>query len=160
MSARERARERAREEARERDREREQAAIVYSDDLTGVQAGHLRGFFEGWPSPPSPETHLRLLRASSHVVLALEHDSGRVVGFVTALSDGVLSAYLPLLEVLPTYRGRGIGTALVRRMLARLAGLYMVDVVCDPALVGFYARFGLRPATAASLRDHARQAGR
>lgn len=158
MSARERARERAREQAR--DRATEQAAIVYRDDLTGVQPDHLRGFFEGWPSPPSPETHVRLLRASSHVVLALEHDSGRVVGFVTALSDGVLSAYLPLLEVLPAYRGRGIGTALVRRMLARLAGLYMIDVVCEPALVGFYARFGLRPAEAASLRDHARQAGR
>lgn len=148
------ARERVGEDARE------QAAIVYRDDLSDVQAGHLRGFFDGWPSPPSPATHLRLLRGSSHVVLALEHDSGRVVGFVNALSDGVLSAYLPLLEVLPAYRGRGIGTALVRRMLARLAGLYMVDVVCDPALVGFYARFGLRPTAAASLRDHARQAGR
>ncbi len=28
-----------------------------------------------------------------------------VVGFVNALSDGRLSAYIPLLEVLPDYRG-------------------------------------------------------
>ena len=34
-------------------------------------------------------------------------DAGRVVGFVTAISDGVLSAYIPLLEVLPEYQGAG-----------------------------------------------------
>jgi len=45
-------------------------------------------------------------------------ENGRVVGFVTAVSDGVVSAFLPLLEVLPEYQGRGIGSELVRRMLS------------------------------------------
>ena len=64
----------------------------------------------------------------------------------------------PHLEVLPAYQGRGIGSELVRRMLARLDDLYMVDLVCDPELQPFYARLGLRPAAAMVLRRYERQA--
>lgn len=135
--------------------------IVYRESVAGIEASQLRGFFADppWPNPPTPETHLRLLRGSDHVVLAVDDESGQVVGFVTAVGDGVLSAYLPLLEVLPAYRGRGIGGELVRRMLDRLADLYMVDLVCDPELEPFYARFGLRPAHAMVRRNYARQSG-
>ncbi|CAN5189789.1 hypothetical protein BH18ACT12_BH18ACT12_03640 [soil metagenome] len=83
-----------------------------------------------------------MLRGSSQVVLAC--DGTRVVGFVPAISDGVLSAYLPLLEVLPEYQGRGIGRELVRRVLAALGGLYMVDLVCDEDVVPFYERLRLQ----------------
>ena len=59
-----------------------------------------------------------------------------VVGFVTAVSDGVLSAYIPLLEVLPEYQDRGIGSELMRRILEQLDDLYMVDVLCDAESAG------------------------
>jgi len=116
--------------------------IVYTDNSEGVEPAQLEGFFVGWPNPPSPERHLKILRGSHAVVLAREE--GRVVGFVTAVSDGVLSAYIPLLEVLPEYQGRGIGSELMRRMLEALGGLYMVDLCCDAELEPFYARLGLR----------------
>jgi ribosomal protein S18 acetylase RimI-like enzyme len=74
-------------------------------------------------------------------VLAVEGE--RVVGFVTAFSEGVLSAYIPLLEVLPEYQRRGVGSELVRRILARLSDLYMVDLACDADLVPYYERLGL-----------------
>jgi ribosomal protein S18 acetylase RimI-like enzyme len=138
----------------------EEAQIEYREGLTGLEPAHLQAFFEGWPSPPDAETHLALLRGSSHVVLAREAGSPRVVGFVTAISDGVLAAYVPLLEVLPGWRGRGIGSELVRRLLARLEDLYMVDLVCDPGLEGFYRRFGLVPAKAMIRRHFAAQSGR
>lgn len=70
---------------------------------------------EGWSSPPSSQEHLDLRRNSSHVVIA--SDDGKVVGFATAISDGVLSAYIPLLEVLPAYQRRCIGTELMKRLL-------------------------------------------
>lgn len=135
------------------------AQVRYRTDLDGIAPEQLHGFFEGWPNPPTPQTHLRILRGSSAFVLAIDAANGRVVGFVTALSDGVISAYLPLLEVLPAYRGRGIGRALVRRVLTELGDLYMVDVTCDPDVVPFYRALGLRPATAASLRRGWLQAG-
>ncbi|HET7572581.1 MAG TPA: GNAT family N-acetyltransferase [Gaiellaceae bacterium] len=115
--------------------------IEYRDTVDGIDAAHLAGFFAGWPDPPSRERHLDLLRRSTHRVLAL--DRGQVVGFVTAVSDGVLSAYVPLLEVLPGYQRRGIGTELMRRVLAKLEGLYMVDLSCDAELEPFYRRLGM-----------------
>lgn len=133
--------------------------IRFQTDLDGVTAARLRGFFAGWPNPPTPETHLRILRGCTAVVLAVDAESGRVVGFVTALSDGVLSAYLPLLEVLPGYRGRGIGSELVRRVLVALGELYMVDVTCDPDVMPFYLSLGLSRATGASMRRYPRQSG-
>ena len=116
--------------------------IEYADSLEGVEPRQLEGFFVGWPSPPPPERHLELLHGSAAVVLA--RDGDRLVGFVTAISDGVLSASIPLLEVLPEYQGRGIGTELMRRILARLDGLYMVDLSCDAPLEPFYARLGFQ----------------
>jgi ribosomal protein S18 acetylase RimI-like enzyme len=95
-----------------------------------------------------------LLRGSSHVVLA--RDGRRVVGFITAISDGVLSAYIPLLEVLPDHQGRGIGKELTRRLLAQLEGLYMVDLSCDEDLVPFYEPLGLMRLDAAlGIRNRA-----
>jgi ribosomal protein S18 acetylase RimI-like enzyme len=114
----------------------------YVESADGVEADDLAGgFFVGWPQPPSPERHLELLRGSDQIVLA--RADGRVVGFVTAISDGVLSAYVPLLEVLPAYQGQGIGSELMRRLLAQLEGLYMVDLCCDAELEPFYQRLGL-----------------
>ena len=133
--------------------------ITYRSSLDGIEARHLEGFFEGWPSPPSPDTHLRILQGSSTFVLAVDSDSDSVVGFVTAISDGVLSAYLPLLEVRTEHRGRGIGRELVRRVLETLQALYMVDLSCDPELRAFYEELGFREGTAMMRRNYDAQAG-
>src|SRR5439155_430666 len=110
----------------------------------GVAAESLRGFFVGWPNAPSPETHRRLLERSDHFVLAVDGETGNVVGFITAITDGVLSAYIPHLEVLPAYQRRRIGTELTRRMLATLEGFYGIDLLCDPDVESFYVRLGMK----------------
>lgn len=130
--------------------------IGYTDNLDGIAADKLQGFFEGWPNPPDPATHLRLLQGSSHVGLAWRDD--RVIGFITAISDGVLSAYIPLLEVVPDERGNGVGAELLRRMLERL-DVYMVDLMCDPNRMAFYKRNGMRPTQGMALRNYSRQSG-
>lgn len=133
--------------------------IVYTDAVQDISSTQLSGFFVGWPNPPTPETHLRLLHGSDHVLLAVDDATGQVIGFITALSDGVLAAYIPLLEVLPAYQGQGIGSELVRRMLERLRSLYMVDLLCDPELQPWYERFGLQRASGMLVRNYARQSG-
>ena len=133
--------------------------IRYTDSLEGITEEHLAGFFVGWPSPPSRETHVRILKGSSAVVLAVDDAESRVVGFVTAVTDGVLSAYISLLEVLPEYRRRGIGSGLANRMMEKLKKLYMVDLICDPHMEDFYSRFGMKPAHAMAVRRYERQSG-
>ena len=134
--------------------------IIYADSLAGIGPGNLRGFFVGWPNPPTPETHLRILSGSDAVVLARDEATEAVVGFITAISDGVSCAYIPHLEVLPEYQGRGIGSELARRMLEKLSRLYMIDLMCDPDVQPFYARLGMRPATGMLIRNYDRQSGR
>jgi GNAT superfamily N-acetyltransferase len=127
------------------------AGVVYTSDVATLRADELVGFFVNWPSPPSPAGHLEILRGSDYVVLAKDAE-GRVIGFITAISDGVLSAFIPLLEVLPEYQGHGIGSELVRRMLVELEDFYMVDLVCDPELEPFYRRFGMTSFAGMSVR--------
>jgi ribosomal protein S18 acetylase RimI-like enzyme len=134
------------------------SGIAYRDHPDSLSPEQLRGFFVGWPNPPSPEAHLRILRGSAAVEVAIDEASGAVVGFVTAISDGVSCAYIPHLEVLPAYQGRGIGTALLERLLARLRHLYMIDLTCDPEVQPFYARLGLRPSNGMLARNYDRQA--
>ncbi|MGI8688442.1 MAG: GNAT family N-acetyltransferase [Thermomicrobiales bacterium] len=134
--------------------------IVYTDSLEGITADALRGgFFVGWPNPPDAETHLRLLKGGDHVFLALDDATANVVGFVTAISDGVTCAYIPHLEVLPPYQGQGIGMELMRRMLDTLRELYMIDLLCDEEVQPFYARLGMRPTTGMMVRNYDRQSG-
>ena len=133
--------------------------IRYADTCEQITSNQLKGFFEGWLNPPSPETHLQLLENSDESILAIDDDSGTVIGFITAITDHVLSAYIPLLEVLPEYRGSGIGKELVRRMLDQFSGLYMIDLLCDPELQSFYASLGMRPATGMMVRNYEYQSG-
>jgi ribosomal protein S18 acetylase RimI-like enzyme len=133
--------------------------ISYLDSADGITVEQLNGFFEGWPSPPSRETHLQILKASYAVVLAVDESSGAVVGFATAISDGILAAYIPLLEVLTSHRGRDIGSELMRRMLERLERFYMVDLATDPDKEAFYSPLGMKPAFAMVLRRYDRQSG-
>ncbi len=133
--------------------------IRYQNSAEGIRPDQLEGFFEGWPSPPSPDTHIAILRGSYRVVLAVDDEIDSVVGFISAVSDGVLAAYIPLLEVLPSYRRRGIGRELVTRMQEELGDLYMVDLVCDEAMESFYASLGMKPAHAMTVRRYDRQSG-
>jgi len=130
--------------------------IAYRTSLAGVTPAMLDGFFEGWAAPPTPADHLRILAGSDHVVLAVDDERETVVGFVTALTDGVRAAFIPLLEVLPDWRGRGVGTALMRRMLDQLEAFSAIDLTCDPELQPFYARLGLQPSVGMCLRDYTR----
>jgi ribosomal protein S18 acetylase RimI-like enzyme len=116
--------------------------VIYTDTADAITADQLRGFFVGWPVAPSPERHLELLRGRHAVELALDDDA--VVGFVTATGDGVMSAFIPLLEVLPEYQHQGVGTELVRRLLGQLDDLYMIDLCCDADLEPFYTALGFQ----------------
>ena len=101
------------------------------DDIVPEQLAGPDGFFVGGPTPPSPATPRRILAGSAHRVVAVDDATGQVVGFANAISDGVLAAYIPLLEVRPGYQRRGIGTALMQRLMAQLDDLYMVDLMAS-----------------------------
>ena len=115
------------------------------------------GFFKGWPNPPGKAVHRKLLLNSYMSFVAIEEN--RIVGFINVISDGVLSAYIPLLEVVDAYKGQGIGTRLVEKVIEATRDLYMIDVACDDDVVPFYAKFDMMRGNAMSVRNYGRQSG-
>ncbi|OGR63642.1 MAG: GNAT family N-acetyltransferase [Elusimicrobia bacterium GWB2_63_22] len=134
--------------------------MKYQQSIESITPAMLQGFFVDWPNPPAPKTHLRLLKNSDMVVLAIDTKTRLVIGFITAISDRVLSCYIPFLEVLPAYQGRKIGQKLVRKMLQKLKSVYMIDLMCDKKLQGFYKRFKMQPSTGMISRNYKNQSGK
>lgn len=128
--------------------------ITYQDTTEGITVGMLEGFFQGWTRPRDPKTHLEILKNSDLVVLAVDSEKRKVVGFVTAITDHVQAAFIPLLEVLPDYQRQGIGTELMRRMLDRLTDVLAIDLTCDTSLQSFYHRLGMQPSVGMIIRRH------
>lgn len=133
--------------------------MMYKNTTCDISSEMLEGFFVDWPKPPNPQTHLLLLNKSSKVIIAIDENTNQVVGFITAISDGVLSAYIPFLEVLPEYKNKGIGKELVSRMLIELADIYMIDLCCDDDLVPYYDAFGMTKTNGMVFRNYKMQSG-
>lgn len=133
--------------------------ISIQDSCKNITSDMLKGFFAGWKEYPEPDKLLLILNNSEYKFMAIDDADHKVIGFINAISDGVLSAYIPLLEVLPEYQGRGIGSELVNNMLDKLKDHYMIDVVCDESVQKFYERFGLIKYSAMILRNYDKQGG-
>ncbi len=93
-----------------------------------------------------------MLEGSDHVVMALSKGR-RVIGFVTAITDGFSCAHIPYLEVLPEWQGKGVGTELMRRMLTRLKAFYAIDLICDEDARSFYERLGFESGCGMYIRN-------
>ena len=131
--------------------------IVYQDNLDSINPEMLNDFFDGWKKFPSKEKHFKSLQNSEFKILAIDDVTNKVIGFINAISDGVLSAYIPLLEVIPDYKNKGIGTELIKRMLEKLKHYYMIDIMCDESLQSFYGKFGLIKSSGMILRNYDKQ---
>ncbi len=132
--------------------------ITYTDSLHELSPNDLTGLFAHWGSPPAPAAILRIFQGSDLVLLARDGENGSVIGYITAITDGVSTAYIPHLEVRTGWQGQGIGSELARRMLQRLSHIYAIDLMCDPELQPFYARLGFRAWTGMLIRNYDRQA--
>jgi hypothetical protein len=60
--------------------------IISAADLVEEQ---IQGLFSYWGMPPTAADILRIFQGSDHVVLAIDEERGQVIGYITAISDGV-----------------------------------------------------------------------
>src|SRR5437868_649083 len=91
-----------------------------------------------------PRQIVELSIQTSSRVLGL-YDGTRQVGFCRVVSDGFRVAYLADVYVLPEYRGRGIGTELVREAVENGPHAECVWLLHTRDAHPFYARFGFGP---------------
>lgn len=76
----------------------------------------------------------------------------RLVGFARAVSDGVSTAYLSSVMVDPDHRRRGIGRAMIERLLADRDGIKFV-LHARQGAAAFYAATGFVEAADMHVRD-------
>ena len=69
-------------------------------------------------------------------------DGNKLIGFVRAVTDDVYRAYVEDMIVDREYRGEGIGSEMMRRLLERLEHVEEITLNCDLKLTDFYRQFG------------------
>ena len=97
-----------------------------------------------WSSAEKPELLHKALAASHSLFSAW--DGSKLVGLGNAISDGYLVVYYPHLIVLPEYQGQGIGSELMRRLMARYADFHQHMLVADGRAQDFYRKCGFERA--------------
>jgi GNAT superfamily N-acetyltransferase len=98
----------------------------------------------------------RQVTGAWRVVGCYEQQSGALVGFARAVSDGVGLAYLADVYVLPDHRGQGLGTRLVDVMVEQGPGAGFRWLLHTADAHGLYERFGFAPPDQTLLeRPHA-----
>ena len=101
-----------------------------------------------WSSGHFPEKLQRAMRGFSSVDSAWDGD--KLIGLISAMDDGVMTAYIHYLLVRPEYQGAGVGRALVERMKARYSGYLRIVLVAYDEEIGVYEACGFEKASHAS----------
>ncbi len=115
-----------------------------SDDLQRVDLDTVwsylstQAYWGRWRTRAEVEAQVR---GAWRLVAAYQGD-GSLVGFARAVSDGIALAYLADVFVLPAHRGRGLGLAVVRRLVDDGPGAGFRWLLHTRDAHGLYAKLG------------------
>jgi ribosomal protein S18 acetylase RimI-like enzyme len=117
-------------------------------EIVEINRDNLRGVFdlckrEGWESYCEDiELTWKALTAPG-VVTMVAVDGDKTLGFAYLITDGEIQSHLALIAVDKSYRGKGIGTRLVREVFAR-SGAKWIDLMSTEGANDFYRAFAHR----------------
>jgi len=101
---------------------------------------------EGWWSKGTDDAALvdRIV-AGSHCFLIVKKGS-EIIGMGRALSDGVSDAYIQDVTVNKNFRGQGIGTKIIQKLVERLHsdGLKWIGLIAEKSSHPFYEQLGFK----------------
>lgn len=117
--------------------------IVYSSGRD-FDAADLQDLFLSveWSSGHYPEKLAAAMKNYGSVFSAW--NNGRLVGLISALDDGVMTAYIHYLLINPEYQHKGIGEELVRLVKEKYADYLRIVLVAYEKETGFYEHCGFK----------------
>ena len=86
----------------------------------------------------------------SHFTLGV-WDEDHLIGFSRVITDDRYRALIDDVVVDSAYRGQGIASEMLDKMLKRMQHIEIVMLDCAPDLEGFYGRFGFKPKGGSSM---------
>lgn len=93
-----------------------------------------------WSSGHYPEKLVVAMKNYGSVFTAWDGD--KLIGLISALDDGIMTAYVHYLLVNPVYQGKGIGKELVRRITERYKDYLRIVLVAYDKEIEFYKNCG------------------
>ena len=114
--------------------------------FTGRHRDQLMELFAGqwWTAGRSREQMDAVLAGSQVVISAVHVPTDRLVGFARVLTDLTIVALVLDVMVAEDCRGHGVGARLMDTVVAdrALRHVQSIELVCQPRLFAFYARWG------------------
>ena len=127
--------------------------IEWSESIDGIDWMELERLYRLAPLGDKSAAHLKTVFSNSRYTLFV-HDDGRLVAAGRALSDGADCSYVCDVAVLPGYQGKGLGKAIVARLVALSRGHKKIILYSVPGKEGFYRKLGfMRLLTAMAIFD-------
>jgi GNAT superfamily N-acetyltransferase len=115
--------------------------IQWVEDAAGVDWNELSELYRIAPLGIKPPDALATVFSNS-MFACFAFRRGRLIGAGRAIADGFDCAYLADVAVHPDHQGRGLGRAIVRRLIAMAAGHSKIILYANPGTEDFYLRLG------------------
>jgi predicted N-acetyltransferase YhbS len=121
------------------------------DDISAVDWDELSHLYRIAPLGDKPPDALETVFGNS-MFTCFCHAGDVLVGAGRALADGLDCAYIADVAVHPEHQGRGLGQAIIRRLVSSANDHKKIILYANPGTEGFYDRLGfLRMNTAMAI---------
>lgn len=121
---------------------------IQIQELTGYDEAQIVALYEsvGWSAYIRDTASLKQGILNSLCVLGA-YDGDQLVGLIRAVGDSVTIVFIQDILVQPAYQRRGIGRALIARLLERYSDVRQIHLLTDdvPETVDFYKAVGFTP---------------
>lgn len=118
--------------------------ITIKDKAQQLTASALEELFLSveWASGHYPAKLAIAMRNYETVFTAWDGD--RLVGLISAMDDGIMTAYIHYLLVRPDYQGKGIGEQLLEKTKVKYKDYLRIALHAYDPVCGFYERCGFQ----------------
>ncbi|KAG1666430.1 hypothetical protein FOA52_015100 [Chlamydomonas sp. UWO 241] len=128
-----------------------QQGVEFVDTRSGIVVSELNALFEKVGFPRRDPAKLKIALENTHALVWARAtrttryaSEGQMVAFARATSDGVLSATIWDVSVLPSWQRGGLGRALMERLTRSLVAdsIPTITLYAEPAVLGLYEKLG------------------
>lgn len=123
--------------------------FTFLADPSSDQIRQITGLYRsaGWwdrGMPDDPSMVRQIINGSHCFMIATEDE--KIVGMGRAISDHASDSYIQDLTVINSYRGKGIGAEILKRLIARLEedGIKWIGLIAEGNSDDFYSHFGFK----------------